>query len=100
MRNVGLSRRDLVNIRPAEQAEAPILASLALDAKARWGYTAETLERWRPELDISAADIRDRPTFVAVRGAEIVGFYSLRPAGECSELNNLWVLPEFAHTRR
>ena len=77
--------------------EAAALSSLAMRAKARWGYSAETLEGWRAVLAVSPAHIRDRPTFVAVVGAEIVGFYSLRPSQAVWELDNLWVLPEFMH---
>ena len=66
-------------------------------AKSHWGYPPEALERWRPELAVSPSDIRGRPTFVAVAGAEIVGFYSLRTSRAAWELDNLWVLPKFMH---
>jgi molybdenum cofactor cytidylyltransferase len=84
-----------MNIRPAVEMEAPVLSSLAMRAKAYWGYSAEALERWRPELAISPMDVREKPTFVAMVGAEIVGFYSLSPSHASWELDNLWVLPEF-----
>lgn len=79
------------------EAEASVLSSLVMRAKAHWGYSAETLERWRAELAVSPAHVRECPTFVAVVGGEIMGFYSLRPSQSAWELDNLWVLPEFMH---
>lgn len=86
-----------MNIRPAVETEASVLSSLAMRAKAHWGYSDEALEQWRPELAVSAADVRDSPTFIATVGAHAVGFYSLHPSQEAWELDNLWVLPEFMH---
>ena len=86
-----------MDIRPAAESEASILSDLVMRAKSHWGYSAETLERWRPELAVSPTDVRERPTFVAMAAAEIVGFYSLRPSRAAWELDNLWVLPRFMH---
>jgi len=84
-----------MNIRLAAESEAAQLSDLVILAKSYWGYSTEAMERWRPELAVSPADVRERPTFVAVVGAEIAGFYSLRPAQSAWELDNLWVLPAF-----
>jgi ribosomal protein S18 acetylase RimI-like enzyme len=86
-----------LNIRPALEGEAPLLSALAMRAKAHWGYSAATLEGWRSELDVSANDVHEEPTFIAMVGAEVAGFYSLRPSHASWELDNLWVLPEFMH---
>ena len=86
-----------MNIRPAAESEAPILSDLAMRAKSHWGYSTETLERWRPELAVSPTEVRESPTFVAMVGAEIVGFYSLRTSPTAWELDHLWVLPKFMH---
>jgi N-acetylglutamate synthase-like GNAT family acetyltransferase len=86
-----------MDIRLAVESEAPVLSALAMRAKSHWGYSTETLERWRSELAISPTDVRERPTFVAMVGAEVAGFYSLRPSSSSWELDNLWVLPEFMH---
>ena len=69
-----------MNIRAAVEAEAPVLSELAMRAKAHWGYSTDALERWRAELAISPAEVRERPTFIAMVGAQVAGFYSLRPA--------------------
>ena len=84
-----------MNIRRAEEAEAPVLSALVMRAKAHWGYSNEQLERWRSQLTISSTDIRERPTFIAMADAEVVGFYSLRSSPVAWELDNLWVQPEF-----
>jgi ribosomal protein S18 acetylase RimI-like enzyme len=84
-----------VNIRPAQGHEAEALTAIALEAKAHWGYSAATLESWRQELTVSTRAITSRPTFVAVLGEEIVGFYSLLPSRDAWELDHLWVLPRF-----
>jgi ribosomal protein S18 acetylase RimI-like enzyme len=83
-----------MNIRPAVEAEAQLLSGLAMRAKAHWGYADEALDNWRHELAVSAADIREKPTFVAMVEGAVAGFYSLRPARSSWELDNLWVVPE------
>jgi len=82
-----------MNIRPASETEAQLLSALAMRAKAYWGYSVEALEGWRAELAVSLQGIRTRPTFVAMVGIEVAGFYSLSPLGRCWELDSLWVLP-------
>ena len=86
-----------MNIRPAVESEAEVLSELVMRAKSHWGYSAEALEGWRPDLAVSPTNVRDGPAFVAVVGAEIVGFYSLRTSRTAWELDNLWVLPKFMH---
>ena len=86
-----------MNIRPALESEAPDLCDVVMRAKSHWGYSPEALERWGPALAVAPADIRDKPTFVAVTGDEIVGFYSLCTSPGAWELDNLWVLPKFMH---
>jgi len=72
-----------MNIRPAVETEAQLLSALAMRAKAYWGYSVEALEGWRAELAVSPQGIRTRPTFVAMVGIEVAGFYSLSPLGRC-----------------
>lgn len=86
-----------MNIRPAAESEAEVLSDLVMRAKSHWGYSAEALEGWRPELAVSPTNVRAGPAFVAVVGAEVVGFYSLRTSRTTWELDNLWVLPKFMH---
>jgi ribosomal protein S18 acetylase RimI-like enzyme len=84
-----------MNIRPAQEHEAEALSALALKAKAYWGYSADTIELWRQDLNDSSKTITTRPTFVAAVGDEIAGFYSLVPSTRSWKLDHLWVLPQF-----
>ena len=59
-----------MNIRPAVESEAQLLSALVMRAKAHWGYSAEQLERWRPQLTVSPSDIFAKPTFIAMVGEE------------------------------
>ena len=84
-------------IRAAAPAEAADLSALVMRAKAHWGYSVETLDRWRAELGIFPEDIHARPMFVAAIDSSTAGFYSLRPSSTSWELDNLWVAPELMH---
>jgi ribosomal protein S18 acetylase RimI-like enzyme len=84
-----------MHIRRARECEAAALSALALNAKQHWGYSPGDIERWRPQLAISAHDIDSGFTFTAEMENEIVGFYQLEPAGERWKLDHLWVLPQF-----
>jgi molybdenum cofactor cytidylyltransferase len=86
-----------LNIRPAVESDAEVLSDVVMRAKSHWGYSAEALEGWRPELAVSPTNVREGPAFVAEESAEVVGFYSLRISGTAWELDNLWVLPESMH---
>lgn len=82
-------------IREAATSEAATLSALALEAKAHWGYSPETIESWKDELLISSAEVASKPTYVGAVDGNVVGFYSLAPSGQVWELDNLWVAPQF-----
>jgi predicted N-acetyltransferase YhbS len=83
-----------MNIRPAVEEEAELLSTLAMNAKAHWGYAKEVLEGWRAQLTLSPEDVRSKPLYVAADAGRIVGFYSLTPSAAGSwKLDNLWVMP-------
>ena len=85
-----------MNIRLAVEEEAELLSTLAMNAKAHWGYAKEVLEGWRAQLTISPADVRKRPMYVAADAGQIVGFYSLEPSRAGSwQLDNFWVKPGY-----
>ena len=87
-----------MHIRHARSSEAAALSALAHGAKQHWGYAAEDIERWRPLLTVTEAELVSRPTFVAEVERDIAGFYMLIRGGEAWELEHLWVSPQF--TRR
>jgi GNAT superfamily N-acetyltransferase len=86
-----------MQLRPARVSEASALSALALAAKQYWGYTAEDIERWRPLLTVTEAELVSRPTFVAEVEREIAGFYMLVPSGDMWDLEHLWVSPQLTH---
>lgn len=85
-------------IRRAEPRDALELTAIAREAKAMWGYAPQVLAAWEGQLSVSAGEITARPVFVTLMDGGIVGFYSLAPASEEWELDNLWVRP--SHARR
>jgi GNAT superfamily N-acetyltransferase len=82
-----------VEIRAARPAEAELLTELAMRSKAYWGYSPEFMERCRPVLTVTPAYVETCPVHVAVAGADIVGFYSLRESGDELELDLMFVEP-------
>ena len=85
-----------MHIRCALESEASALSSLAVDAKQYWPYSSQDIERWRPLLRVTAADIAANPTFVAEMDGALVGFYLLIPGAKAWTLEHLWISPYFA----
>ena len=82
-------------IRRACEAEADALTEIALSAKRHWHYPEDWIRRWQGALTISPGYVADYPTFVAVVGAEIVGFGAVQIAAGEAVLDHLWVLPQY-----
>ena len=80
-------------IRPATADEAPVLTTIALDAKRYWGYPEHWIKHWESDLTISGDFIRDNHVYVAEDDGEIQGFYALCVAADKTELEHLWVKP-------
>jgi GNAT superfamily N-acetyltransferase len=87
-------------IRSARPAEAAVLTSLALRAKAHWGYDAAFIEACREERTVTAEQIRLSIVRILDLGGGPVGFYTLAPQspGQQMELQHLFVEPD--HIRR
>lgn len=81
-------------VRPALPADASMLTELALRAKAHWGYSAELLELWRPQLTITPEIIERQSTWVCEDCGSIRGFCSIESTGDSAELEHLWVDPD------
>lgn len=82
-----------VVVRDAMAGEAASLTTLALAAKASWGYPPRWLEHWRADLTVTPEFVACYPVRVAVEAARIVGFSGLRPGEEEWALEHLWVEP-------
>ena len=85
-----------MQIRRALESEATALSELAVAAKRYWPYSPQDIERWRPQLAVSAAEIAANPTFVAEIDDVVVGFYLLVPNAQAWTLDHLWVSPALA----
>jgi len=62
-------------------------------AKAHWGYPEKWILSWTADLTITREYIESRPTFVALLGKQIVGFFVLHLRPTEASLDHLWVLP-------
>ena len=80
-------------IRRARPDEAEALSAIARAAKQSWGYPDALIAEWAASLDISPGEVAAKPTFAAVAGGSLVGFYLLAPAGGLWSLEHLWVAP-------
>lgn len=90
-----------IAIRRAQPAEAPRLTTLALAAKAYWGYSSSFMAAAAAELAITAASIADPSAEIHVATlpddtTTIAGVYRLTPlptGNFDAELSYLWVDP-------
>jgi GNAT superfamily N-acetyltransferase len=87
-----------MRIRDASRTEADQLNTIAMQAKAHWGYTADQLDQWRESLSTDPQSIEEWPTLVAEDQGNPIGFTQINPDLETWELVSLFVLP--AHTGR
>jgi GNAT superfamily N-acetyltransferase len=81
-----------VIVRPARREEAGRLGELALRAKAHWGYDQDFLDRCRPLLTVTDADLVTKRLLVADDGGPR-GFAGLAGPPPTGELTDLWVEP-------
>ena len=84
-----------MQIRRAVEQEAAELSELAFDAKRLWAYADAQMERWRPDLSVTAAMLAAHQAFVMEHEGRIAGFYLLTQAVIACSLEHLWVRPEF-----
>lgn len=85
-----------MQLRRATVIDIPQLNELAWLAKARWGYSAQQLERWRPELEVPPASLTLRPVCVAEIAGLIVGFTQVATDQNPWDLSGMWVHPAHA----
>lgn len=84
-----------LGIRPARPDDSTRLTRLAHAAKRHWGYPEELMRLWKGELTITAEFLRGCPTYCAVQGSKILGFYAVSGEGATRELEHMWVDPKF-----
>lgn len=83
-----------ISIRKAVPHEADQLSTIAMQAKAYWGYTAEQLAHWKPFLTIKPDDVETHQVWVATDNNQIVGFAAIEMIDEEANLEHLWVSPD------
>jgi GNAT superfamily N-acetyltransferase len=71
------------------------LTAVAFAAKAHWGYPRRWLAQWTDILTVTPFTLDRYPTYVAVVGTKIVGFYSMRLVRDWAAPEHFWVLPAF-----
>ena len=84
-----------IEIRRAKPDEADTLTAVAHAAKRYWGYPEKWIAHWKPELTITPEFINANEVFVAVYDARIIGCCALVLSESLSELEHMWILPEF-----
>ena len=82
-----------MNVRLGTPTDIPQLESIAMAAKAFWGYSPEQLEAWRAELSVPASSMLSRPVYVAELPTGLVGFVQLAKDTTPWEIWALWVHP-------
>ncbi len=80
----------------ATTSDAKRLTEIALKSKAFWGYAADDLESWKPDLTVSEKMVNELFVCQFLFDDTTVGFYILNPPKEKAiELEMLFVLPDF-----
>jgi N-acetylglutamate synthase-like GNAT family acetyltransferase len=87
-----------IEIRPAKPDDADTLTAIAHAAKRHWGYPEKWIAHWKPELTITEEFINSNEVFVAVNDGKIIGCCALVLSESLSELEHMWILPEFIGT--
>ena len=83
----------MIRIREGAEADFERLRTIAIEAKAHWGYDRALVEEWAQGGDFEPASLRARLLYVAeVEGAP-VGWAALIPRGEVGWLEDLWIEP-------
>ena len=83
-------------IRKARPEEAATLSTIAVKAKAHWGYAQEQLELWGREfLTVPSEYISDHHVWVARIRSVAVGFSGVSIHDAEAELDHLWILPDY-----
>ena len=82
-----------LQVLPATAADVPALNPISYAAKAHWGYPAEWMERWRPELELTAASFTEMQVFKLLLAGAPIGWCAVVETPEHYEVEHLWILP-------
>lgn len=93
-----VARRRTTRIRRAIAADARALTRIAHAAKRHWGYPEKQIRSWRGDLTATSTTIAADPTYCALRGERIAGWYAISGDGDERELEHMWVEPRHIGT--
>jgi N-acetylglutamate synthase-like GNAT family acetyltransferase len=82
-----------LKIRKATTEDAPVLTTIAHDAKRHWGYPEHWIEHWQDDLTISPDFVAANQVYVAESEGDLLGFYALVIRKDKAELDHMWVAP-------
>jgi predicted N-acetyltransferase YhbS len=82
-----------MRIRRAQPADAADLTGLALRSKASWGYPAEWVDAWIPDLTFTPEYLTAHRTFLAEHEERAVGVIVLQEHPTHWSLGHLWIDP-------
>ena len=85
----------MVSIRRVMPSEANTLSTIALSAKAHWGYPDHWMEIWRSQFTFTPEYFEENESWVAEINNTPVAFYTLQDRDGKAWIENLWVLPEY-----
>ncbi len=85
----------MLTICRADSEEAACLTEIAFAAKRHWGYPETWIEVWREDLTITPEFIALNEVFIVCEQDKPIGFYALVTSEGTTELDHLWVLPEW-----
>lgn len=85
----------MLTIRRAEPEETACLTEIAFAAKRHWDYPESWIEVWREDLTVTPEFIERNEVYAAIENDTLVGFYALVTSEGTTELEHLWVLPEW-----
>lgn len=84
-----------MEVRRAKAGEGRLLSEIALRSKAYWGYDRDFVEACREALTISESTIASEFVYVLEEESDIIGFFCFDVNGDKSELDDLFIVPEF-----
>ncbi|MFN0109799.1 MAG: GNAT family N-acetyltransferase [Blastocatellia bacterium] len=79
----------------ASFADTRALTEIAFAAKRHWDYPESWIEAWREDLTITSDFIERQNVYAANVADKLIGFYALVVNESVTELDHLWVLPEW-----
>ncbi len=76
-------------------ADAALLSAISYASKQFWGYSAELMNLWKSDLEITAQYILDNTVVKVFDNENLIGFFAIKPEeNNSAELDHLWLKPE------